>query len=150
VTYQQGRILTLDEERELYPDGYGSMIEDLRAGDVVPAHELDRNQACRDNVTVTAAGAGTMVDLKYRFDDGEKGTCRRRCDQKITIHARRYGALTDLERATLQALGRVTSISAGALRNEHQGQWVRLRATKGSVASWQKLQHMTGRVVAVE
>jgi hypothetical protein len=150
VTYQQGRILTLDEERELYPDGYGSMIEDLRAGDVVPAHELDRNQARRDNVTVTAAGAGTMVDLKYRFDDGEKGTCRRRCDQKITIHARRFGALTDLERATLQAPGRVTSVSAGALRNEHQGQWVRLRATKGSVASWQKLQPETGRVVAVE
>ncbi|HCN20707.1 MAG TPA: hypothetical protein DIT15_00355, partial [Arthrobacter bacterium] len=150
VTYQQGRLLTLDEERELYPDGYGSMIEELRAGDVVPAHELDRNQARRDNVIVTAAGAGTMVDLKYRFDDGEKGTCRRRCDQKITIHARRYGALTDLERATLQAPDQVTSISAGGLRNEHQGQWVRLRATKGSVASWQKLQHMTGRVVAVE
>ena len=62
---------------------------------MVSAHQLDRNQARRDNVTVTGVGGGTMVDLNYRFEDGQTGTCRRRSDQKISVHARRYGALTE-------------------------------------------------------
>lgn len=149
VQYQAGRLVTGEETDRLFPDGYGTTIEEMRPGDVVPAHELDRNQARRDNVTVTAVGAGTMVDVSYRFEDGETTTCRRRCDQKISIHARRYGALTDLEKATLQAPGKVEERRAGLLGNRHEGRWVRAQATKGNVTSWNNDQHVTGRLIEV-
>ncbi|GAB2714178.1 hypothetical protein GCM10027038_10570 [Arthrobacter bambusae] len=149
VQYQPGRFVTVEETERLFPEGYGATIEELRVGDVVPAHELDRNQARRDNVTVTAVGAGTMVDVSYRFEDGETTTCRRRCDQKISIHARRYGALTDLEKATLQAPGKVEERRAGLLGNRHEQRWVRVQATKGNMTSWNNDQHVTGRLIEV-
>ncbi|WP_024821119.1 helicase-related protein [Arthrobacter sp. 31Y] len=149
VAYQPGRFVTVEETTTLFPDNYGPTIAELRCGDVVSAHQLDRNQARRDNVTVTGVGGGTMVDLNYRFEDGATGTCRRRSDQKISVHARRYGALTELEKASLQAPGTVTGISAGSLNSELQGRWVRMNATKGETSVWNKGLYVTGQLVEV-
>lgn len=149
VDYLPGRFVTVEETNRLFPEGYASAIEDLRCGDVVSAHQLDRNQARRDNVTVTGVGGGTMMDLNYRFEDGQTGTCRRRSDQKISVHARRYGALTELEKASLQAPGQVTGISAASLGTNLEGKWMRMNATKGEVSVWNKGRYVTGRLVEV-
>lgn len=149
VDYQPGRFVTVEETTMLFPDGYAATIQDLRCGDVVSAHQLDRNQARRDNVTVTSVGAGTMVDLNYRFEDGQSSACRRRSDQKISVHARRYGALTELEKASLQAPGQVSGVAAGSLNAALEGQWVRMNATKGDASVWNKGRYITGRLVEV-
>lgn len=150
VAYQQGRPLTSKEVGQLFPDGCGGTIDDLRAGDVVPAHELDRNQARRDNVTVTSVSGGTMRDVMYRFEDGNTGKCRRREDQNITILARRYGALTLLERAELQAPGRVSERSADSLTAAHTGSWVRVKASRGTLPAWNNIDVALGRIVTVD
>ncbi|MFI8413588.1 helicase-related protein [Paeniglutamicibacter gangotriensis] len=146
VDYQPGRFVTVEETTQLFGDGYGATVQELRCGDVVSAHQLDRNQARRDNVTVTGVGGGTMVDLNYRFEDGQTGSCRRRSDQKISVHARRYGALTELEKASLQAPGQVTGISAGSLNAALEGRWVRMNATKGDTPAWNKGEFVIGRL----
>jgi N12 class adenine-specific DNA methylase len=150
VSYQPGRLLTTEETAQLFPDGFGDTVGDLRPGDIVSVHELDRNQSRRGNVTVTGRNSGTMVDFRYRFDDGATGVCRRRTDQSITVHARRYGALTTFENALLQAPGKVREQAAALLTREHVGQWVRLSASPGTVPAWNKSEIVLGRLIEAE
>ncbi|GAB3253095.1 helicase-related protein [Arthrobacter pigmenti] len=144
---QRGRQVTVAEITTLFAEGFGSGVSHLRPGDVVSAHEIDRNQARKDNVTVTGIGHGTMRDISYLFEDGTTGECRRREDQNITIHARRYGALTDHERATLQAPGKVESIRAEHLGNVAAGSWIRAMANEGHVATYGERMTILGRLV---
>ena len=145
---QRGRPLTVAETTTLFPDGLGTDMRALRAGDVVSAHEIDRNQARKDNVTVERTGYGTMRDISYLFEDGSSGQCRRREDQNITIHARRYGALTDYERATLQAPEHVDEMPAEQLSTVATGQWIRTTANEGRVATYGDQTTILGRLVA--
>jgi hypothetical protein len=149
IRTQPGRFLTEPEAAELFPEGLAQTMGDLREGDVITAHQVDRKQGRKDHATVTDVGHGTMMDVYYRFDDGQKGKARRRQDQPVTVHARKYAALTLLEAARLQTPD-VRQIKVEELPALQEDTWIHVFASRGNHNSREKTQSVLARIITAE
>ncbi len=130
-----GRYLTTEEVEKVWTgDGLGADIGSLRPGDLVSEHELNPRAASRERVSIVSVSNQTMSGIRYLDPQGEVRDVKRRQDQTLTIHARRYGALSLAETARLAEPG-VTTTRVQNLP-EALGQWVAVLGSRGNSRRW--------------
>lgn len=145
-----GRELTDEEVRQLFPEGMGNTVDQLRAGDVLDGQSLDRKRPLAGDVQIrSVSSTGRSLRITYApvgdpFAKDAEEITKRYGTKTGEVKTRRYGALTQPEKVRLvtgvsmTTPERLDETSVGTFIGTPMGQ-------RGRMPRW-----VWGRVVSVE
>lgn len=158
VDIMPGRELTATEVESLYGSESVLTVADLRRGDRVLSTDLDPKATIAEQIHVLDIGYGPRHTVEYRPVDAPWDRSRRvnrMENQEVGLLGRRYGALTDLEFASLQNPGQVEGAELRNIDDALVGSWVEFKGyTKQPQNAWMRSDENTaflrGRLVKAE